>query len=377
MAIDVERLLAEISPEAPCGEDLSYDPALMELERVAQGTPEQQVGDTIVPAEEPNWRDVRNKALELSARTRSLTVLKYLVVSALETEGLSGLADSLAVLRGSLERYWDTLWPQLDPDDAYDPLERMNIISFLSPPPGVYGDPIQFLQRLAKAPLCKSKQLGSYSYRDIQIARGEITPSADGESANVSSIEAAFRDTATEDLDATAAAAQQAADHLAAIDAAITERVGADRGQPGRRPQGDEGHSRRHLRDVWRSGGSRSRFADGCTRRRCGRIGRWQRPGRGRGTRDFRRDPLRRGRHPRAGPDLQLLPAHRTVEPRSAAASSGTRAGSQEFRGDHSGPQPRGDSPDRDDQRPAGGFVPGPVITESERSATAAPAKDL
>ena len=227
MAIDVNKLLAEISPKAPCGEDLSYDPAFLELERIAQGTPEQQVGETIVPAEEPNWRDVRDQALALLERTRSLSVIKYFVVSAMKTEGLAGLGSSLAVLRGSLERYWDTLWPRLDPDDNNDPLERMNIISFLSPPAGIYGDPLGFMQRLGEVPLCNSRQLGRFGLRDIQIARKELSAPAGKPAPELSAIEAAFRDTAAEDIEAAAAAARQAAEHIDAIDSLITRRVGA------------------------------------------------------------------------------------------------------------------------------------------------------
>ena len=40
--IDVEKLLGEISGEAPCGDDLEYDSAFSELERAAQGKPEQE-----------------------------------------------------------------------------------------------------------------------------------------------------------------------------------------------------------------------------------------------------------------------------------------------------------------------------------------------
>ncbi len=227
MAIDVDKFLAEISPEAPCGEDLSYDPAFLELERIAQGTPEQQVGETIVPAEEPNWRDIRDQALALLERTRSLSVIRYLVVSMMKTEGLGGLANSMAVLRGSLERYWDTLWPRLDPEDDNDPLERMNIISFLSPPAGMYGDPLEFMRRLGEVPLCNSRQLGRFGLRDIQIARKELSAPAGKPAPELAAIEAAFRDTSAEDIEAAASAARQAAEHLDAIDSLMTQLVGA------------------------------------------------------------------------------------------------------------------------------------------------------
>ena len=230
MPIDVESLLAEIGPESPCGEDLTYDASYLELERAAQGTPEQQVGETVVQAEEPNWREVRSQAIELLGRTKELRLVLYLALSLLKLEGVPGLRDGLAVLRGVLERYWDTVHPQLDADDDYDPLERVNIIASLSPPPDTYGDPMMFLQRLREAPLCDSKQLGKYSLRDILIARGDITPTDTSQQpVQLSVIEAAFQDTDVEVLQATAAAAAEAHEHMAIIDSVLTQYVGVSR----------------------------------------------------------------------------------------------------------------------------------------------------
>lgn len=231
MAIDIDGLLAEIDPESPCGEDLAYDAAYLELERVAQGTPEQQVGETIVQAEEPNWRDVHEKATELMGRTKDLRVVLYLALSLLKMEGIPGLRDGLALLRGMLERYWEHMYPQLDAEDDYDPLERVNIIASLSPPPESYGDPMMFLPRVREAPLCDSRQMGRYSLRDVLIARGELAP-ADAEQsapAELSVIEAAFTDTDAEELQATAVAAAEADEHVGVIDSLLTQYVGVGR----------------------------------------------------------------------------------------------------------------------------------------------------
>ena len=66
--INVEELLQEVSPDVPCGEDLEYDPEFGEMTRAAEGKPEQQMGDSVVPAEDPDWRDVRDKALSIFSR---------------------------------------------------------------------------------------------------------------------------------------------------------------------------------------------------------------------------------------------------------------------------------------------------------------------
>lgn len=59
MGLDIEALLAEISPEEPCGADLSYDPAYYQFMRDAEGTPEQRLGDSVIEAVEPDWRSVK------------------------------------------------------------------------------------------------------------------------------------------------------------------------------------------------------------------------------------------------------------------------------------------------------------------------------
>ncbi|MHC4087924.1 MAG: type VI secretion system ImpA family N-terminal domain-containing protein [Planctomycetota bacterium] len=83
----------------------------------------------------------------------------------MKTEGLAGLCDGLAVLRGLLERFWDNLYPQLDPDDNNDPLERINILQSLSPATVSAQDPMKFKQRLAEVSLCNSAQMGKFSLR--------------------------------------------------------------------------------------------------------------------------------------------------------------------------------------------------------------------
>jgi len=229
--IDVEALTAEISPEAPCGEDLAYDPAFLELDRLAQGTEEQVMGDEVIAAEEPNWSDVGSRAIELLARSRDLRVATHLTLAALATEGLTGLRDGLALLRGLLEKHWDNLYPHLDPEDDNDPTERMNVIEAIAQPEGSFGDPMRFIRRVREAPLTDSKQLGRFSHRDILIATGEIPRPEDheGEAPNAGLIDGAFEDTPTEWLQEHAQAMAEAADHVNAIDAFLMETVGADR----------------------------------------------------------------------------------------------------------------------------------------------------
>ncbi|MHC4644362.1 MAG: type VI secretion system protein TssA [Planctomycetota bacterium] len=225
MAIDVESLLSEVSSEAPCGEDLSYDASFLALEDLLRTKPAGGVVEGVEEvAEEPNWRDVRERSLELLQRSKDLRVVMYLVLALLKIEGLAGLRDGLALLRGLLERYWDHVYPQLDPDDNLDPLERINILQSLSPATVSEQDPMKFKQRLAEVPLSNSAQAGRFGLRDIQIAKGEITVTGDeaAGAADMSLIDAAFQDTATDELEAISQTTEEALGHLAGITTAFS-----------------------------------------------------------------------------------------------------------------------------------------------------------
>ena len=225
---DIQSLLSEVSAEAPCGEDLSYDASFLALEdmlrtKAAGGI----VAGVEEEAEEPNWREVREKSSELLKRSKDLRIAMYLTISLLKLEGIPGLRDGLSLLRGLLERFWDNLYPQLDPDDNDDPLERINILESLSPTSVSAQDPVKFKQRLAEVPLCNSVQMGKFSLRDIQIAKGEITVSDDqkAKAPDMSVIDAAFQDTATDELLATSQATQESIEHIAAIMSVFSERA--------------------------------------------------------------------------------------------------------------------------------------------------------
>ena len=79
--LDLGQFLEEISTELPCGEDLEYDPEFGEMERAAQGKPEQQIGDTLIPAEDADWLAVITGAISLFNRTKDLRVTVYLTQS--------------------------------------------------------------------------------------------------------------------------------------------------------------------------------------------------------------------------------------------------------------------------------------------------------
>ena len=220
--IEADQLLAEISPDAPSGENLEYDAAYGDLERLAQGRAEQQIGDQTIEAQPPDWQEVEKRALDLLARTKDLRVALYLIRAQLHTEGLPGFSKGLEYLRGLVERYWETVHPQLDPNDDNDPTTRVNAINGLTHPTAV-------LNVVRSTPLTDSRTFGRISYRDLLVAKGELLPAgnSDSEPPDMARIDGAFSDTDAEALQALAAAAQESIAHAEAIDATVSEQVGA------------------------------------------------------------------------------------------------------------------------------------------------------
>ncbi len=220
--IEIEALLSDIAADTPCGEDLEYDPLFAEMEKLAQETPERQYGDTIIPAEPPDWRDVKKAALSLLERTRDLRVAVYLARALLQSDGFPGFAEGLALVEGLIERFWDHVYPQLDPEDDNDPTLRINTIVALC-------DPETTLPALRETPLVNSRSLGRFSLRDVQIVTGALTPVAINEEVELptqAKIDGAFQETGLENLQAIALAVTDAMGRVERIEAVLTDLVG-------------------------------------------------------------------------------------------------------------------------------------------------------
>ncbi|NOK50498.1 type VI secretion system protein TssA [Burkholderia thailandensis] len=122
----IESLLAGVALDAPCGANLEYEQDFLRLQASATPRPEQQYGDTVIPAEAPDWGAVERLALELTARTKDLRVAAHLARSWTELRGIPGYADGLKLVAGMLGRWRDDVHPRLDADGDRDPAPRAN-----------------------------------------------------------------------------------------------------------------------------------------------------------------------------------------------------------------------------------------------------------
>jgi type VI secretion system protein ImpA len=209
----LEGLLESFGDDAPSGENLEYEAVFSALERAAQPSEERQVGDSVIEAEEPNYRDIAEKAEAVLAQSHDLRAAIYLANAELRMNGLQGFAKVTGYLRGCLEQYWDSCHPQLDEDDDDDPTMRVNAVLGLA-------DDATIVRAVRNAPLTLSNAFGRVSLRDISVANGEVSPAADASNVlDTASISAAFRDTDGDVLKAILSGAKQAFEDVKAIDA--------------------------------------------------------------------------------------------------------------------------------------------------------------
>lgn len=219
-AIDIAALCAPLGDTAPCGDNLEYDPLFLALDEAARGKPEVQYGSTITPATPPDWQAVRALALQLMERSRDLRLAVALTRAQLGLGGLPGLAAGLALLTALLEQYWDEVHPQLDPDDDYDPMLRVNVLAALC-------QQDELLRELREAPLVQVRGLGSFSLRDIELAASDAAPLPGQQKISMAVIDAAFAEAEQAALAATFASLQAAAESTREIEQRLTDKVGA------------------------------------------------------------------------------------------------------------------------------------------------------
>lgn len=233
--LTAEMLLRPVSAESPCGDDLRQDGRYLEILRQAEGKPERVMGDKTIPAEDPDWRLLKDGCAELFARTKDLRLCVVSCLTQCKLGGYPALRHGLETLRTLLDQHWEGVHPRLDPEDNNDPTERCNIVAQLATPVGSFGDPYRFLERLRDAPIIESKSVGKISLTDILISMGQLPPpvqpdGSPGRKLDLALIDAAFEDVELGPLEASVGSIEGCLEEVRGIDAAFAKWVGPGKG---------------------------------------------------------------------------------------------------------------------------------------------------
>jgi type VI secretion system protein ImpA len=116
--VDVESILTPIEGESPSGESLRYEGTydlLIEARR-QEDTLNQGAWQTDVKMRD-HAEVIRIAVPALQTKTKDLQIGVWLAESLTKEHGLTGLRDSLQILAGLQENFWDTLPPEIEVGD--------------------------------------------------------------------------------------------------------------------------------------------------------------------------------------------------------------------------------------------------------------------
>jgi type VI secretion system protein ImpA len=117
-SIDVETLLAPLAGDSPSGESLQYAGLYDEIREARRADENLDQGDWKYELKTADWHQVVRLAIDaLTHRTKDLQVAAWLGEAMVKLRGFAGLLDSLRLMRGLHERFWDTVYPEIDEGD--------------------------------------------------------------------------------------------------------------------------------------------------------------------------------------------------------------------------------------------------------------------
>lgn len=216
--LDLDALLAPISDDAPAGQDLSFSTEfdrIQEYRRADDPTLDQ--GEWQTEIKYADWSNVLRSCTELlQTRTKDLRLAGWLAEAATQVRGFPGLTDGYRLMAGLCERYWDQVHPV-----AYDgdQEERIGNLSWLLS---------NSLQWLRNVPIAAAPQ-GRFSLGDFEAAHSRHGHEDAGDGRpSLEQLDAARRDTPAEFYRQVLAALPECGQALAALQAAVDERLGLD-----------------------------------------------------------------------------------------------------------------------------------------------------
>jgi len=219
MSSPLESFSQPVSEDSPSGENLEYDPQYLQMESLAKSRGESAIEGEDSASSGPDWKGVEKLATELLSRTRDLRVQVYATIASIRTRGLPGFRDNLQLLDRFLADFWDTVHPQLDPEDKNDPTLRLNTLQMLNEY-SVVARPLE------RTKLVELQGLGHFSGRDVELAQGKETPEKDEQAPDFNLVRQAFSSADPAHLAQLREAARESLELLRSIDRTWKEKSG-------------------------------------------------------------------------------------------------------------------------------------------------------
>lgn len=116
--IDIDALLAPISEDKPSGEYLRYSGLYDEISEARRADDTLNQGEWQTDIKYADFKKVISLATSaLGKDTKDLQIAAWFAEALVKEHGFVGLRDSLRLLAGLQDRFWDTLHPEVDEGD--------------------------------------------------------------------------------------------------------------------------------------------------------------------------------------------------------------------------------------------------------------------
>ena len=116
--IDLDTLLKPISAKNPAGESVRYSGVYDEINEARRADDNLNLGEWEHELKIADYKKVIEVASEtLGNKTKDLQIAAWFSESVVREHGFAGLRDSLKLMSGFLENFWETLFPEIDEGD--------------------------------------------------------------------------------------------------------------------------------------------------------------------------------------------------------------------------------------------------------------------
>lgn len=127
--IDLEAIMQPISEENPSGENLRYSAIYDEIAEARRADKVLPLGQWQMELKTGDYRKVIDLAVPaLENQTKDLQISVWLSEALVKEYGFAGLRDGLKLVAGLQEKFWETLFPEIDEGDMEG---RANAVEWL------------------------------------------------------------------------------------------------------------------------------------------------------------------------------------------------------------------------------------------------------
>lgn len=175
--LNLDTLLAPVSADRPCGEDLAFSPEFDAINRARQADdPSIEQGAWVTTLKEADWKFVAKRCAELiETRSKDLQLAVWLAEASAKQDRLAGLAASLRLLAALCERYWDHVHPLPD-EDGHE--RRIGNLAWIVARIGPLVKEVPLAEGVSMMAWETARSRGPDAVAELEAARLKATPAA-------------------------------------------------------------------------------------------------------------------------------------------------------------------------------------------------------